>query len=135
MDIIINYWAVIGGAIFLFVMGMLWYGPLFGKTWMKIVGAPQMSKEEMARLQKEMMPYYGIQFIFTLITSYVLYAFVQMSGMGVAFGFWIWLGFAVPMAGGAMWDTKKGLQMTKFLVSAGFQLVTLLVLSWVFTNF
>ena len=133
MDIIINYWAVLGGAVFLFVAGMIWYGPLFGKTWMKIVGAPDMSREEMAKMQKQMMPYYGMQFVLALITSYVMYSFAKMSGMGVEVAFWIWLGFSMPQAAGAMWDTKKGLQMKKFLIISGYQLITLLVLGWAFT--
>jgi hypothetical protein len=83
MDIMINYWAVIGGAIFLFVMGMIWYGPLFGKLWTKIVGAEHMSREEMAAMQKKMMPMYALQVALGLVTSYVLYTFVHMSGLGV----------------------------------------------------
>ena len=135
MDTIaINYWAILGGAVFLMVMGFVWYGPLFGKVWMKIVGAEHMSKEEMAQMQKQMMPYYAMQFVLALITSYVLYTFAHMSGMGIVLGFWLWLGFAMPMAAGSMWDTKKGLQLTKFLVLAGYQLVTLLALAFAFTN-
>jgi hypothetical protein len=133
MDIIVNYWAVLGGAIFLFVMGMIWYGPLFGKMWMKIMGAEHMSKEEMSAMQKQMMPMYVVQVLLGLVTSYVLYAFVHMSGMGIKMGFFVWLGFAMPMAAGAMWDTKKGMAMNKFLVTAGYQLVTLLVLAWAYT--
>lgn len=137
MEIIVNYWAVLGGAVFLMIMGFVWYGPLFGKLWMKIIGAPDMSKEEMARMQKEMMPYYAMQFVLALITSCVLYHFVQWApgytGSGLEVAFWVWLGFAMPMAAGSMWDTKKGMQLKKFLVVAGYQLVTLLVLSLAFT--
>jgi hypothetical protein len=130
MDTIINYWAVVGGAIFLFVMGMTWYGPLFGKTWMRIMGIESMSKEEIARAQKEMMPMYMIQVALGLVTSFVLYYFVQLIGMHVAF--WIWLGFSMPLAAGSMWDTQKGYKMKKFLITAGYQLVTLVVLAFVF---
>jgi hypothetical protein len=117
MDTMINNWAVLGGGIFLFVMGMVWYGPLFGKVWMRIMGAEHMSHEEKAAMQKSMMPMYVVTFILGLVTSYVLYRFVHMSGMGVMMGFWVWLGFAMPMAAGAMWDTKKGMAMSKFLVT------------------
>ncbi len=134
MDIIINYWAVIGGAVFLFVMGMIWYGPLFGKVWTKIMGAENISKEEMAKMQKQMMPMYAIQVLLGLVTSYVLYHFVKLLGDGTTAAFWIWLGFAMPMAAGAMWDTQEGMKMKKFLVVAGYQLVTLLVLGWAFTQ-
>jgi hypothetical protein len=129
----INYWAVLGGAIFLFIMGMVWYGPLFGKAWSKLMGAEHISKEEMARMQKQMMPMYAIQVLLGFVTSYVLYSFVHMSGMGIMMGFWIWLGFAMPMAAGAMWDTESGKKMTKFLIVAGYQLITLLVLAWAYT--
>lgn len=74
-----------------------------------------------------------MQFVLALITSYVLYTFVHMSGMGIAMGFWLWLGFAMPMAAGSMWDTQKGWKLPKFLVIAGYQLVTLLVLAWAYT--
>ncbi len=132
MDIVINYWAVVGGAIFLFVMGMTWYGPLFGKTWMRIMGVESMTKEEIAKAQKEMMPMYMIQVALGLVTSFVLYYFVQLIGMHVAF--WIWLGFSMPMAAGAMWDTEKKWVMKKFLITAGYQLVTLVVLAYIFAQ-
>lgn len=132
MDIVINYWAVVGGAIFLFVMGMTWYGPLFGKTWMRIMGVESMTKEEIAKAQKEMMPMYMIQVALGLVTSFVLYYFVQLIGMHVAF--WIWLGFSMPMAAGAMWDTEKKWVMKKFLITAGYQFVTLMVLAYIFAQ-
>lgn len=30
----LNWWAGIGGGVLYFIIGALWYGPLFGKTWM-----------------------------------------------------------------------------------------------------
>jgi hypothetical protein len=79
------------------------------------------------------MPYYGMQLVLALITSYVLYSFIAMSGMGVALGFWVWLGFQMPLAAGSMWDTADGLKLKKFLITGGYQLVTILVLSWAYT--
>jgi hypothetical protein len=34
----INYLAVLVSIVWLFVLGFLWYGPLFGEPWMKMVG-------------------------------------------------------------------------------------------------
>ena len=34
----VNYWAVLVAALFTFVLGFLWYGPLFGRTWLRLVG-------------------------------------------------------------------------------------------------
>lgn len=134
--IAINYWAIIGGAIFLVIMGVVWYGPLFGRMWMKIVGAEDMTKEEMEKTQKEMIPMYLMQFVVSLITSYVFYYFVKgwNTVSGIENAFWIWLGFMMPQASGAMWDTKKGYRLRKFLILAGYQLVTLLILGWAFSR-
>lgn len=132
MDIIINYWAVVGGAIFLFITGAIWYGPIFGKVWMRINGHESMTKEQRDALMKGMTPMYVIQFILSLVTSFVLYYFVQLVGQHVAF--WIWVGFSMPMAAGAMWDSKtKELMLKKFLITASYQLVTLLMLALAFS--
>jgi hypothetical protein len=134
MDTMINNWAVLGGAIFLFVMGMVWYGPLFGKVVDEDRGRRAYeSGRKRQQCRKSMMPMYALQVALGLVTSYVLYTFVHMSGLGVMMGFWVWLGFAMPMAAGAMWDTQDGRKMNKFLVVAGYQLVTLVVLAWAYT--
>ncbi len=39
MDSIINYWAVISCALVAMVVGAMWYGPLFGRAWLKVIGA------------------------------------------------------------------------------------------------
>lgn len=132
MEITINYWAVIVGAILLMVSGALWYGPLFGKKWMKIIGAEHMGPEEMEKSQKEIVPLYILQFILSLITSLVLYYIIKLSNLGLALPFFIWLGFIMPQAAGAMWDTKKGLRMSKFLIVAGYQFLTLFILGYLF---
>ncbi len=43
----INVWAVIVAALASFVVGWLWYGPLFGKLWMKLHGfTPEMLQDK-----------------------------------------------------------------------------------------
>ena len=37
-DLKINYLAVLVGVVLQFVLGFLWYGPLFGEAWMEMVG-------------------------------------------------------------------------------------------------
>lgn len=34
----INHLAVLVSVIWMFVLGFLWYGPLFGESWMSMVG-------------------------------------------------------------------------------------------------
>lgn len=43
----INFWAVIVAALASFIVGWLWYGPLFGKLWMELNGfTPEKLREE-----------------------------------------------------------------------------------------
>lgn len=34
----LNWWAIIVGVVVSNVVGMLWYGPLFGKAWLRMIG-------------------------------------------------------------------------------------------------
>ncbi|MDB5260145.1 MAG: hypothetical protein JWN37_376 [Candidatus Nomurabacteria bacterium] len=134
MNIIVNYWAVLGGAVFLFVAGGIWYGPMFGKVWMKITGADKLSKEEQKEAMKGVGMMYVLQFVLSLLTSYVFYNFVKAwNGGGYQVAFFVWLGFMMPQAAGVIWDSQKGLRMKKFLIVAGYQLITLLVLGYIFS--
>lgn len=91
----INYLAVLVASAANMAVGYVWYGPLFGKVWMKLVG----KTEKDLKSQSGKMPLlYGTMFAATLIFNYVLAHFVRvgnatdiLSGAGI--GFWAWLGF------------------------------------------
>ena len=120
-----------------FILGFVWYGVLFGKIWGKMHGFDKLSKETQDKMMKQMGPAYGVQFVFTLITSFVFSLFItnlprDWNPYGMAFFFW--LGFVLPtqvsaaMFGGAPegWTIKKiaiqssysliALQMTAFIL-------------------
>lgn len=42
----INYWAVVVAALSAFFIGWMWYGPLFGKLWMKLNGFTEENMKE-----------------------------------------------------------------------------------------
>jgi hypothetical protein len=100
----INFLAVIVATLSTFLVGYLWYGPLFGKAWMNAVG---MSEEELQ--QGNMAKIFGLAFIFELIMAFNLAMFLtgspeaasQMSaGTGAFYGFltgfgWIFFALAV----------------------------------------
>lgn len=60
----INWLAVVVSAVAFFVLGGLWYGPLFGKKWQSAVG---ISDEELK--QASMGKLFGTAFIFSFIIS------------------------------------------------------------------
>ncbi|OLD60712.1 MAG: hypothetical protein AUI83_01850, partial [Armatimonadetes bacterium 13_1_40CM_3_65_7] len=88
-----NWVAIVVAAIAQFIIGWIWYGPLFGKTWMSMMGMSQqsMSREGMGKTMV-------LTFIGSLVTAAVLSMLVGWMGAktlstGIAAGFWAWLGF------------------------------------------
>ena len=125
----INYWAVLAATIAAIVLGFLWYGPLFGKVWMQLMG---MDKKKMDKnMKKQMTKSYIILVITTLITSYVLAHFVKYLGTTVSdalqTAFWTWLGFvATIQIGIVLWDGKP---WKLYFINVAHQLVSLAVMA------
>ena len=65
-----NWLAVVIAAVVSIVLGFLWYGPLFGKTWMRMTGHTKKDME-MAK-KKGMTASYILMLIGTLISVCVL---------------------------------------------------------------
>jgi hypothetical protein len=111
------------------VVGSIWYGPLFRKTFMQAAGLDKWSPERQAEEKKKMTKLYAMQLVASLVMFYILAEFVDRTGSfgvsgGMATAFWAWLGFVVPVQlGSAIW----GGNMTLFWLGAGNMLVTLLV--------
>jgi len=119
----INWVALIAAAIASMVVGFIWYGPLFGKAWMKLTGKKEMGDK------KEMPKTYAILFAASLVTAYVL------SVLGASFNtaFWVWLGFQATLSLHAVLFEKQSWNL--YFLKAGHQLVSLLAMSWVLTYF
>ena len=122
----VNYVAVVLAAIAAMVVGGIWYGPFFGKAWMKLVGV---SKESINKA--EMPKLYGIMFIGALVEAYVLSHFIHYAGavgpiLGAKTGLWAWLGFvATTMIGNYMFAKRP---MKLYYIDAAYALVNLVVM-------
>ena len=106
----INYIAVVGAAVAAMVIGFLWYGPLFGKQWMKLMNFDKKKIDEAKR--KGMGKIYALTFLSSLIMSYILAHFVDYVQAatfvdGAIAGIWLWLGFIVTVQiGSVLWEGK-----------------------------
>ena len=122
----VNYVAVLLAAVSAMVVGSVWYGPLFGASWMKLVG---ISKADIDK--KEMPKLYGIMFLGALVEAYVLSHFIHYAGavgpmLGAKTGLWAWLGFvATTMIGNYMFAKRP---MNLFYIDAGYALVNLMIM-------
>ncbi len=119
----INWVALIAAAVASMAVGFIWYGPLFGKAWMKLTGKKEMgNKSEMPKM-------YAILFVSSLVTAYVL----SVLGAGLQTAFWVWLGFqATLLLHGVLFEGKS---WNLYFLVAGHQLVNLLAMSWVLSYF
>lgn len=127
----INYFAILAGAVLSMGIGALWYGPLFGKKWMEIVGATSLDLEARKQMQKKAMPLYLVQFILTLFQVLVLAHLVADTTKvgGLERALWIWGAFVIPtLAGAVMWTNEQGkMKRARFLIQGGYQLTIFIV--------
>ncbi len=132
-EVPINFVAILLSGVAMMVVGFLWYSPmLFGKAWMKLSG---LSMSDMKGAKKEMPKIYGISFVASLLTAYVLRhsavqgaAFYNMTGVAphLMAAFWSWLGFVMPVQLTGWLFEKKPLNL--FAINTGYQLVSMLVM-------
>jgi hypothetical protein len=126
----INFLAVIVATLSTFVVGWLWYGPLFGNTWMKAVG---LSEEDLQ--QGNMGKIFGLAFLFEFIMAFNLAMFFYGSpeseaaitaGSGAFYGFltgfgWIFFALAVN----SLYEQKSWKYV---LVNGGYWTITFTVM-------
>ena len=130
----VNYGLVALATVAQFVLGALWYSPLmFGKWWMEIMECTNLSKDELKKMQKEMMPFYALQLFLTFFTT-VSFANLlpYISGFSIYHvAFWIWIGFMVPIQiASVIWaNTKKKYWAKQIFVMIGMQLVGIMLAS------
>ena len=119
-NMIINHWAVFVAVISDFFVGALWFSPvLFYKPWLK---ANSLTEEMLKKGSPAVT--YGLTFIFALIISYKLAAFLgdantdTMWGLTAGFlaGVWAACGFAII----ALFEKKSA---SYILIDCGYLLV------------
>jgi len=133
-----NGLAVLVAAIANMVIGFLWYGPLFGKQWTKLMNFDSKKMKEMKNqsMTKPMI----LGFISALVMAYALSYILDRSRLifnllelgaldilhGLFIGFLVWLGFIVTvLLGTVLWEGKP---IRLYLLNISYWLVTLLVM-------
>jgi len=125
-----NIWAILAGGLSAVVVGFIWYAPpVFGNAWMSLAGlSPE--KIEGAKKKMPLMAITGL--IAATILAWVMAHFALIwgaltVGSALELGFWIWLGFMVPIhLSPVLWEQKP---VKYFAINAGYWLVTTLVIA------
>ncbi len=133
----INYLAIVLAAVAQFIVGGIWYMPLFGKMWGQIHGFDQTAPEVQKQMQKEMMPMLVVQFVLALITSVVfgiLVAYASSNWSLYSLAGLCWLGFAAPSQTSLVifGGTEPKWVVKKILIAIGGSLACYLAMALVF---
>lgn len=124
----INYYAVLVCGVASFVLGMLWYGPLFGKIWIKLMGFTEKHMDE--EKKKCMSTKFVLAFIGSLVLAYVtanlfVYTSVVDLQKGLIMAVWLWLGFiATTTLSSVLWE---GRSWKLYFLNNAYSLVQLLI--------
>jgi len=141
-NLVLNWTAILVSVLAAFFLGFLWFGPLFGKPWAKLMGMKMTKKPDgktMARLL-------GIQLFGTFLTAFVIAHTIQVwrpsvwgvgqDDVGYMYGFYCafftWIGFYVPLQlGKVTWENRP---WKLFLINSGHDLSVLLIISQILAN-
>lgn len=134
MEVDINVWAVLGAFVASMVVGSIWYSkPVFGRTWMKLVGLDD-KKIQAGGFKPfvKMVPAALLQaYVLAHVTFLSAYFFADNTWMEAALStaFWMWAGFQLSAF---MTHDAFELRPTKLtIINAGNQLATLLAMGLV----
>ncbi len=132
----VNYLAMLVAAVAANVLGFLWYGPLFGKAWIKLMGfSDEQVKKGQAKGMAGMAPQYGMMFVGSVVMAFVLAnalvfasTYTKTSGVsaGLMTGFFNWLGFVAPVSLSSVLFEGRSWKLWK--LNNGYWLVSLLTM-------
>lgn len=137
LGVSVNYFAVFVGAVASFIVGWLWYGPLFGTQWRALMGFTNESMKSMKITpQKAMLGGLISSLVLAYVYAHDVFVWGDFFGASVgsaAFAFqlalWIWLGYFVTNTAGAwLWEGKP---FKLVLLNIGYQFVSLFLMALV----
>ncbi len=124
----INFWAVLVCAVASFMVGGVWYGLVFAKTWVSVHG---FSEDQVASMAKKQGRNFAIFFATDLVMATVISMLaVNLGGasavQGAALGLLIWVGVSATTVAAKNAACNKSL--SAYLIDCGHELAALLVM-------
>lgn len=135
----INFLAILVCGIVSMIIGFLWYGPIFGKKWEKLVG---LTKEKKELAKKSMTNTYLLMFLSSLVTAYALFHFIWYAAPGsltlfiaVKTALWGFIGLIFPVSLTKFLFSPDKKPAELLFIETGYHLVTLISMGVVFFLF
>jgi hypothetical protein len=118
--------------------GALWFGPIFGKVWMKIHhGDTLPTQEEMKEHEKGMWKLLVAEFCtsFAIITALATLISLLQNVPALQVSLFVWLGFILPKTiSDTIWgkDTRSMMPL-KIAINASYSFILLLTVGYIFS--
>lgn len=116
-------------------VGFVWFGPLFGKMWTKLMGFTQadMEKAQAEGMNKTYLRAFLVTLLMAWILNVLLSQFTSSTPEALRFGLLAWLALIVPsMANQVIWEGKN---KKLFYINIFERLATILVMCAILSAF
>ena len=119
-----------------FILGAIWYGPIFGKQWMRIHhGNKTPSKIEMAQAEKDMWKILIPEFVATAV---IILGLAYTLALNPEYVWWhvalfVWFFFTLPfLVSVVLWGVdKKSVMCQKITIMSAYRLISLVGAAYV----
>ncbi|MGD8622391.1 MAG: DUF1761 domain-containing protein [Anaerolineales bacterium] len=124
----VNWLAVVVGMVLSMAMGALWYGPLFGNLWLRLIGktADEIEGDPMDYLKTAVAAFIAMLFLDLVVASFG----AQSLADGVVVGALTFIGFGATLT--FVYTTFEGPDERVWLLYAAYQLVVFVIMGGVF---
>jgi len=125
----VNYLAVLVASFAGFVVGPLWYGPLFGKKWMELQGITMEDAEGAGQAAPLIFTWIGFFFLSYAIARIMSFGNFSGAWWGVVIAFFVWFLVMAPLM---LSQTLYGMKPVKlWAIDAAFRGVTTLIIGFI----
>jgi hypothetical protein len=120
-----NHWAILVSAVFLWMLGALWYSPaLFAKPWVEIVGR-KMGEKPKGVVKGMVGSLIGDLLLSLALAHFILWSGAEGFGGGAFIGLICWVGFVLgPLYPQSIYE---GRPFKYFAINGGYWLIGLTV--------
>ena len=131
----ISIWWVLFISLITIISWAIWYGPIFGKQWGKMLGYSKLSQKESDKIKKEMWKslLWELSMILTFYITLGFLIAITPHYSAVFIAFIIWLGIVVPITASVVlwsWVGKEQI-VPRILITISFRFVMIMIAGFI----
>lgn len=131
----ISIWSILVMTLITLIWGAIWYGPIFGKKWGKMLGYSKLSQKETALIKNEMWKSLLWELSMAL-TFYIALAYIitiTPHHPSIFITLIIWLGLVVPVTASSVlwWWVQRNQIVPRILIMIGFRFIMIMLASFI----